>query len=52
VENINEESLTISVATRIISTRKRRFINSDGKKFLVGVIHDITERKTENAPRK
>jgi nitrogen-specific signal transduction histidine kinase len=24
------------VATRIISTRKRRFINSDGKKFLVG----------------
>ncbi|SEA40651.1 PAS domain S-box-containing protein [Flavobacterium gillisiae] len=51
VENINEESLTISgVATRIISTRKRRFIDSDGKKFLVGVIHDITERKkAENA---
>lgn len=51
VENINEESLTISgVATKIISTRKSRFIDSDGKKFLVGVIHDITERKkAENA---
>jgi hypothetical protein len=36
VENINEESLTISgVATRIISTRKRRFVDSDGRSFFV-----------------
>jgi len=46
VESINEESLTIHAGqTRTISTRKTRFVNSDGKKFLVGVIHDITELK-------
>jgi PAS domain S-box-containing protein len=46
VENINEETFTIGDnKTLIISTRKRRFIDSSGKKFLVGVIHDITERK-------
>jgi PAS domain S-box-containing protein len=46
VENINEESLTVRGGeTRTISTRKTRFLDSDGKKYLVGVIHDITERK-------
>ncbi len=50
VESVNEESLTVREGqTRRISTRKTRFINSGGKKFLVGVIHDITERyKAEN----
>jgi len=46
VENINDEALTVRGSqTRTISTRKNRFIDSDGKKYLVGVIHDITERK-------
>lgn len=45
-ESINEESLTVRGGeTRIISTKKTRFIDSEGKKYLVGVIHDITERK-------
>ena len=46
IENINDEALTVRGSqTRTISTRKNRFIDSDGKKYLVGVIHDITERK-------
>ena len=46
IENINEEPLSIKgEKTRIISTRKSRFIDSNGKKYLVGVIRDITERK-------
>ncbi|MBM1105017.1 PAS domain S-box protein [Aurantibacter crassamenti] len=45
IENINEESLTIENNTRLISTRKSRFIDSNGEKFLVGVIRDISERK-------
>ncbi|MDD7886964.1 PAS domain S-box protein [Flavivirga sp. 57AJ16] len=46
IENINEESLTIRKGeTRIISTKKTRFIDDDGNKFLVGVIRDITDRK-------
>lgn len=51
IENINEESLTVRGGeTRIISTKKTRFLDADNKKYLVGVIHDITERKkTENS---
>lgn len=49
IENINEETLTINNVTKIISTRKSRFIDSNGKKFLVGAIRDITEKK--NAER-
>lgn len=45
IENINEETLTINNETKIISTRKSRFIDSNGKKFLVGAIRDITEKK-------
>jgi PAS domain S-box-containing protein len=46
IENINDETLTVRGGhTRSISTRKTRFESSDGKKYLVGVIHDITERK-------
>ncbi|MFT5167615.1 MAG: PAS domain S-box-containing protein [Saprospiraceae bacterium] len=46
LENINEESLTVRDGqTLMISTRKSRFIDSNGKKFLVGAIRDITEHK-------
>ncbi len=45
VENINEESITVRNGhTRRISTRKTRFINSEGKRLLIGVIRDISER--------
>jgi len=45
VENINEESLTVREGeTRVISTKKNRFIDSEGKIFLVGIIRDITQR--------
>lgn len=51
IENINEETLTVRGGeTRIISTKKTRFLDADNKKYLVGVIHDITDRKkTENS---
>lgn len=46
VENVNEESLTVRGGeTRIISTKKTRFIDQKGNKFLIGIIRDITERK-------
>ena len=46
VENINEEPLTVrGLPTKIISTRKSRFIDTSGEKFLVGIIRNITERK-------
>jgi len=46
LENINEETLTLRGGTKhIISTRKTRYIDDTGQKFLVGVIHDISERK-------
>ncbi len=46
IENTNEESLTIKDhETRIISTKKTRYIDKNGTKFLIGVIRDITDRK-------
>lgn len=46
LENINEETLTLrGRKTRIISTRKSRFIDAKGEKFLVGVIRDMTDQK-------
>ena len=45
-ENINEESLTVRGGkSKIISTRKTRYIDSYGNKFLIGVIRDISETK-------
>jgi len=45
LDNINEETLTLKdVPKQIISTRKTRFIDNNGQKFLVGVIRDITKR--------
>lgn len=46
IENINEESLTVRGGqARIISTKKSRFIDSNGDKFLIGIIRDISDRK-------
>lgn len=46
VENVNEEYLTVRGGeTRIISTKKTRFIDENKDKYLVGIIRDITERK-------
>lgn len=45
-ERVVEERLTVRGGeTRIISTRKTRFIDGMGNKLLVGVIRDITDRK-------
>ncbi len=45
-EILCEEALTTGdVQTRIILTRKNRFVDPKGNYFLVGVIRDITERK-------
>jgi Cu+-exporting ATPase len=40
-----EEELTVGDNRHYIITRKTRFIDGSGKRFLVGSIHDITERK-------
>jgi PAS domain S-box-containing protein len=45
-EVLCEETLTISgLQTKTILTRKNRFIDLKGHYFLIGVIHDITEKK-------
>jgi len=47
-ENINEESFSvIGKQPKIISTKKSRFIDNNGKKYLIGIIRDITERKLD-----
>jgi len=53
--NLNEESLSnlSSGEVRTIVTRKTRYIDPAGRRFIVGVIRDITERKRiEMAVRK
>ena len=45
LEKINEETLTIGDKTRTISTRKSRFVDKKGEKYLVGAIRDMTEQK-------
>jgi PAS domain S-box-containing protein len=40
-----EEELTVGNLTRTIITRKVRFTDDSGNNFLVGSIHDISERK-------
>ncbi|SDC72077.1 PocR ligand-binding domain-containing protein [Williamwhitmania taraxaci] len=45
-ENINEELLTVRDGqSRTISTRKTRFSDNNGNKFLVGSIRDISDLK-------
>ncbi|MBU2928289.1 PAS domain S-box protein [Winogradskyella psychrotolerans] len=46
IANVNEETMTFNNnESRIISTKKTRFVDSGGAIFLIGVIRDITERK-------
>ncbi|AUC82460.1 PAS domain S-box protein [Lacinutrix sp. Bg11-31] len=48
IENVIEETLSLGKKTsdiRTISTKKTRFIDNSGDKFIIGVIRDITERK-------
>ena len=46
MENINVETMTIRDGqTMTISTRKTRYIDKSGRKFLIGAIRNITERK-------
>jgi PAS domain S-box-containing protein len=45
ITDIREEELTVGGFTRTIITRKTRFTNESGNRFLVGSIHDITGRK-------
>ena len=46
IENVSEEMLTFRGGqTKTISTKKSRFIDTQGEKFLIGIIRDITERK-------
>lgn len=46
IENINIEKLTVNDGKpQIISTKKNRFIDSNGNKFIVGIIRDITKLK-------
>lgn len=45
-EIICQESLTTNgKQTKIVLTKKSRFVDSRGKRYLVGIVNDITERK-------
>ncbi|MBK6282326.1 MAG: PAS domain S-box protein [Draconibacterium sp.] len=45
IENINLETLTAEKGhTLTISTRKTRYIDQTGRKYIIGVIRDITEQ--------
>jgi PAS domain S-box-containing protein len=46
-ENINEELLTDAQGNnRVVVTRKALYVDVSGNKFIVGIIRDITDRKT------
>ena len=45
IPSVCEEPLTISNVVRTVVTKKTRFIDESGNRFLVGSIHDITGRK-------
>jgi|GEM_PF-3411353 len=45
-ENISEEILADSTGTnKIINTKKNLYVDQQGNRYIVGVIHDLTERK-------
>lgn len=44
IPDIREEELTINNKTRTIITSKTRFTDDSGRKFLIGSIHDLTDR--------
>ncbi len=45
IDDQREETLTLSGFTRVIVTTKTRFVDNFGKRYLVGSIHDITDRR-------
>ena len=45
IENVSEEVLTVQGHERNIITTKNLFIDEQGERYIVGVFHDITERK-------
>jgi PAS domain S-box-containing protein len=45
IPDYREEEITLGQQTNTIITRKTRFIDGAGNKFLVGSIHNITDRK-------
>lgn len=50
IENITIEQLTVSgEEAKSISTRKNRFIDGYGNKFIIGIIRDISEIKQSEA---
>jgi PAS domain S-box-containing protein len=51
-ENLCEELLTVKSGKKLtIVTKKTRYVDENGDKFLVGVIRDITERKEAEEER-
>ncbi len=49
-DNVSEELIAIrNGEPRTISTRKTRYVDEAGNKFVIGVIHDITSRKQMEA---
>lgn len=45
-DNVSEEALTIRGGeTKIISTRKTRYVDESGHRFVIGVIRDMTDTK-------
>lgn len=48
-ENLNEESLAnlANGEVHLLVTRKSRYLDPSGRRFLVGSLHDITKRKAE-----
>jgi PAS domain S-box-containing protein len=45
ISDVREEELTVNDFTMTIITRKIRFTDESGNRFLVGSIHDISDRK-------
>lgn len=51
-ESSEEQFTTPSGITRTLLTRKSCYMDEQGKKFLVGVMHDLTERKQNEAKNR
>ncbi|MBI5569386.1 MAG: PAS domain S-box protein [Desulfomonile tiedjei] len=52
-ENINEENFTDRTGiTHTIVTKKSLYVDPAGKKYLVGVVRDVTERERAQAERR
>ncbi|MEI6767244.1 MAG: PAS domain S-box protein [Bacteroidota bacterium] len=52
-ENLNEEEITVLKNVRTITTKKMRYVDNMGQRYIVGIIRDITEiKKTEREINK